>query len=261
MLMEVDMMRFWCVILSLLVLCSLVVLPVSASGTTEFFVRTDKELLVPGDTITCTVSMGAVENLFGMKLKVNIPEGLTIVEDSSLVGDDLATVLHAAKIEFVESTGIFLVGACEYTSEAEPMLFQFQCTVDADATGSMEIFLEIDPENVFDMDYENIGYSVTTAMVKIDDECKHSWKEASSDENGHWYDCELCDLSRIEPHVDDNGNQRCDVCDYEYTVTEQSDADASNKGGIVLAIILALLILGCSAAVVYLKKTRKSKKS
>ena len=257
-------MRLLSCILCLMMLCSFLILPASAVGSTEFIVRTDKEILLPGDTITCTVSMGAVDNLFGMKLKVTIPEGLTVVEDSGIVGEDLATVLHAAKIEFVETTGVFLVGACEFTSTMETMLFQFQCTVDEDATGSMEIFLDIDPENVFNIDYENIGYTVTTATVKMDEECKHSWKDADPDENGHWYDCELCDLSKIEAHVDDNDNKLCDVCGYNVTESEDADglpSNEKNNGGLVWAVILAFLILGCAAVVVYLKKKRKVKRS
>ncbi len=256
-------MRLMSCILCLLMLCSFLILPASAVGTTEFIVRTDKEILLPGDTITCTVSMGTVENLFGMKLKVAVPEGLTVVEESGVVGEDLATVLNAAKIEFVETTGVFLVGACEYTSTSETVLFQFQCTVDEDATGSMEIFLDIDPENVFNIDYENIGYTVTTATVKMDEECKHAWADADADENGHWYDCSLCDLSKIEAHVDDNDNKLCDVCGY-HVAEENADglpSNQKNKGGIVWAVILALLIFGCAAAVVYLKKKRKVKRS
>lgn len=227
-------------------------LPVTAAEPTEFLVRTDRDTPRCGETITCTVSMGAVENLYGMKLKVNIPKGLTLVEGSGSIASDLQAKLNAARIEFVESTGVFLAGACHYSATSETELFQFQCVVNEDAPETMEIILEIDPENVFDLSYENIAFTTTSALVMLDDTCLHEWSDAVADEdNGHWFDCQLCDLSRIDAHEDGNSDGLCDICGYGTPIKK--------NGMIVLVFIAAVVVLGVSFFGFYwIKKRNRS---
>lgn len=249
------MRRFICI----LILLSLMTVPASATGSTEFTVRTDKDTVSAGDVVTCTVSMGAVENLFGLKLKVNIPEGLTLVEGSGTFAEDHADTFNAAQVDFFEDNGVFIVGGCDYTGTSEIVLFQFQCTVDEAAADTMEVFLEIDPENVFDKDYENIAFTVATATLQKNEPvapaCEHTWKKESGDENGHWFDCSKCDLSRIEAHVDSDGNEICDVCNYDMKLKESG----SGKG-IVLAAVILVLLTGVSIVVVVFVKNKPKKK-
>ena len=56
-------------------------LPVFAvpGKTTTLTARPDKATASPGETITYTVTLGAVEDLLGIKFKLIIPEGLTFV--------------------------------------------------------------------------------------------------------------------------------------------------------------------------------------
>lgn len=248
-------MRFVSYILCFAVLLSVFAISASAVNSTEFFVKVDKTSVSPGDVITCTVSMGAVENLFGLKLKVNIPEGLTVVEGSSVISENLANTFQAARVEYLESNGVFIVGGCDYTGASEITLLQFQCTVDEDASDDMEIFLEIDPENVFDTEYENISFRVTTATIQKKGECQHIWVKEFADENGHWYDCTQCDLSRIEAHEDKDGDEICDACDYDMKLK-----DSGSDKGIVLAAVILVLLAGVSTVVIIYVKTKPKKK-
>ena len=242
--------RLTAVLMLLVCFSCFLAVPCFAAGTTEFIVRTDRDCLRPGDTVTCTVSVGAVEDLYGMKLKVNIPEGLTLVKGSGSTGKDLTEVLGAAKTEFVESTGVFLAGACQYSAAEETVLFQFQCVVDENPPESMEIFLEIDPENVFDSQYQNISFTVTSATIRLDDTCVHVWSEASADEeNGHWFDCQLCDMSRIDDHMDSDEDGLCDVCGY---------GTPAKKGNFVVWVIVGLLAAAGVAVTAWLMTKRKT---
>lgn len=228
-------------------LCSAII-PASATGTTEFTVVLDKDTVRPGDTVTCTVNMGSVEDLYGMKLKVTVPDGLTLVQGSGVTNPDLAQVMNAAKTEFVESTGVFLVGTCHYSATSEIQLFQFQCTVDEDAPDTMEFYLDIDPENVFDSKYQNIPFVTQSAIVSLDDTCFHSWTEATAEEdNGHWFDCQLCEMSRIEDHIDENEDGLCDVCGYGTPV---------KKGNIGIPILVGILLLICAGGAFFYIKIR-----
>lgn len=234
-------------------LLSMAGVPASAAGTTEFAVRTDKDTLRIGDTVTCTVSMGTVEDLYGVKLKITIPEGLTFVEGSGVIDDQLNEVLNAAKTEFVEATGVFLAGACHYSSTSETVLFQFQCTVDADAPDTMEMFLDIDPENVFDSQYQNISFTTTAAVIHLDDTCAHSWTGATADEdNGHWFDCQLCEMSRIEDHMDGDEDGVCDVCGYGTPV---------KKGTIAVPIVIMVMLILAAASITLLVMKQKRHRS
>ena len=157
------------------------VIPVAAVGSTSFKMTADKTQANPGDTITYTLSLGAVENIYSIKLKLVIPEGLTYVAGSGKAADGLQALMSASKAEFTEATMVFIVGSSNYTSASDTVLMQFQCTVNENATGSQEVTLDIDPDNIFDQDYENIDFTVTTAPVSVTAACSHSWNAADCD--------------------------------------------------------------------------------
>ena len=123
----------------------------------------------PGDEITYTVKMSAVQNLAGMKFKLVIPEGLTFVEGKEV--DDLQTTLHAAKAEFTEATKVFVVGSSNYSSNEETVLMTFKCSVDTGITGSKEVTFNIDEDDIFDtssqMNNIPVDYSDTGSTVNI----------------------------------------------------------------------------------------------
>lgn len=253
-------------------------LPAFAAGSTSFKMTADSTDVSPGDTVTYTVSLGAVEDLYSLKLKIVIPEGLTYVAGSGKIAEGLEVTMNAAKCEFVEESMVLIVGSCAYSSEFETELLQFQCSVDADTSGLKVVHFEIDPENVFDMEYDNIDYTVTSAAVSVDEPCDHEWVNAdcttpkscklcgvvdgtvsehqwqdpqADGEDGHWYDCANCTLSRLEEHIDQDENGACDVCGY---------TSPEDSGNVILWIVLAVGLLGAGAAtVVILKKKKKQK--
>ena len=81
--------RITSIVLCLALLVSLMVaaVPVSATDTVKFTMTADKTTANVGDTITYTISIGAVENLAGFQFELAIPEGLTFVKNSSSVNE------------------------------------------------------------------------------------------------------------------------------------------------------------------------------
>ncbi len=265
----------------ILIVCilSLFAVPAVAVGTTSFKMTADRTDVSPGDTVNFTVSLGAVEKLYGLKFKVVIPEGLCYVEGSGKVTEGLDASMNAAKVEFIESSMVFIVGACDYSSSSDTTLLQFQCTVEEDAFGSKVVNLEIDPENVFDLEYYNIEYTVYSAAVSVNDYCDHSWsfgdcenpkvcklcgvvegeasghhwkEECVGDENGHWYDCLECDVSKIDPHTDGDGDQICDICGF-------NEADKDN-GNVVVAIVIGAIVLISAGGVFFILRKKPKRK-
>ena len=87
---------------------SFTALPVFAvpGKTTTLTARPDKATASPGETITYTVTLGAVEDLLGIKFKLIIPEGLTFVTGAEKAG--VKEALGATSAEFTPSTKVFL---------------------------------------------------------------------------------------------------------------------------------------------------------
>jgi len=178
--------RIMSIVLVLVMLIGLVaaVVPVAAAGSTSFAMTADKTEAKPGDTITYTVSIGAVEDIVGFKLKLAIPAGLTYVEGSGAAVEGLEDTMDAVKAEFTESSKVFIFGAnsrTSYTSASETVLMTFQCTVDADATGDLEINFIIDEDEVYDSDLDNISFTTTTAPVAVAAAGghEHTWEDAT----------------------------------------------------------------------------------
>ena len=93
--------RITSIVLCLALLVSLMVaaVPVSATDTVKFTMTADKTTANVGDTITYTISIGAVENLAGFTFELVIPEGLTFVAKSSSVNPVLK-----GSLDFGEAT-------------------------------------------------------------------------------------------------------------------------------------------------------------
>ena len=121
----------------------------------------------PGDEITYTVKMSAVQNLAGMKFKLVIPEGLTFIEGK--VVDGLQATLNAAKAEFTKSTKVFVVGSSNYSSDSDTTLMTFKCSVDSESTGDKEVTFIVNEGDTCDTSYNDIevDYSNTGSKVTI----------------------------------------------------------------------------------------------
>ena len=156
-----------------LVLCMLVsAVPAFATAATVFKITPDKTTANPGDTINYTVTMGAITDLAGMKLKLVIPEGLTFVTGAA--APNIQTTLKAASAEWTESTKVFLVGSSDWTSSDDLTLFTFSCTVNAGANGNYAVLFDdatfevIDSEdNDISCDRSNLGSTVTVTPAPV----------------------------------------------------------------------------------------------
>ena len=162
--------RITSIVLCLALLVSLMVaaVPVSATDTVKFTMTADKTEANVGDTITYTISIGAVENLAGFTFELVIPEGLTFVKNSSSVNEAWEGELDFGEASFAEKTMIF-VGASNNSTNVpgETEVMSFQCTVDEGAAGTLTTDFIMNVGDVFDGDYNDFAFTATGASVTI----------------------------------------------------------------------------------------------
>ena len=157
--------------------------PPPASASVDFTVKADAATANPGDTITFEVSVAPVANVGGIVFTLNIPEGLSFVAGSSSVNAALKGSMNFGEASFAESTLVF-VGVSNESSNiaADTVLMTFQCTVDAAASGSKTVTLDVLADDVFDADLNNIPFTVTDATVSVEAAgCAHDWADADCD--------------------------------------------------------------------------------
>ena len=154
-------------LLIIAIMVSLMPIRIFAISALNLTITPDVTEAHPGDEITYTVKMSAVQNLAGMKFKLVIPEGLTFVEGSAV--DGLQATLNAAKAEFTTATKVFVVGSSNYSSNSDTTLMTFKCSVDSECNGNKEITFNIDEDDIFDTSYDNIpvNYTNTGSTVNI----------------------------------------------------------------------------------------------
>lgn len=143
-----KVIKFVTVLLFITMILSLLPTHIFAVDTVKFSITPNVTEAHPGDEITYTVKMSAVQNLAGIKLKLVIPDGLTFIEGKEV--DDIQEKLNSAKTEFITSTKIFIVGSSDYSSDTETTLMTFKCSVDEGITGEKEITCIIDEDDIFD---------------------------------------------------------------------------------------------------------------
>lgn len=127
-----------------------------AEPATEITVTADKTEVFPGDVITYTITMGAVERMQGFEFKLEVAEGLTYNVGSYQVTENLSGIFGSEKAEFTESSKKFIVygGGC-YTNTAPTQIMTFTCT--AGEVGSYTVKLtEID---MSDPEYETVEWT------------------------------------------------------------------------------------------------------
>ena len=126
-----------------------VAVPVYAApvASTTLTVAADKTTAAPGDTITYTITMGAVSDLGSIQMVLDIPAGLTYVAGSRSLASGLKATLGFDDVAFTENmtTGRHIINgaasAADYESAADTVIATFKCTVDAGATGTLEVGL------------------------------------------------------------------------------------------------------------------------
>ena len=111
--------------------------------STQLKVIPDKTTASPGETITYTIIMGPVSDMGSMQMVLDIPTGLTYVENSAKLTDGLRTTLGFDTVDWTEVSKMVngVASAADYESATDTELAKFQCKVDDGATGSLEVGL------------------------------------------------------------------------------------------------------------------------
>ncbi len=126
-----------------------VAVPVYAApaASTTLIVAADKTTAAPGDEITYTITMGPVSDLGSIQMVLDIPAGLTYVAGSRSLASGLKATLGFDDVAFTENmaTGRHIINgaasAADYESAADTVIATFKCSVDAGATGTLEVGL------------------------------------------------------------------------------------------------------------------------
>ena len=146
--------------------------PVTSTALT---VSADKATAAPGETITYTITMGPVSDLGSIQMVLDIPSGLTYVSGSGSLAAGLKAKLGFDSVDYTEGTKdgkprIMINGvasAANYESATDTVIATFKCTVDAGATGTLEVGLtELEFYSV-DLTDNTSRFSVVTAKVTV----------------------------------------------------------------------------------------------
>ena len=153
-----------------------VAVPVYAApaASTTLTVAADKTTAAPGDEITYTITMGPVSDLGSIQMVLDIPAGLTYVAGSRSLASGLKATLGFDDVAFTENiaTGRHIINgaasAADYASAADTVIATFKCTVDAGATGTLEVGLK-ELEFISCQSFEDITsrFSVVKTAVAI----------------------------------------------------------------------------------------------
>ena len=138
--------------------------------STQLKVIPDKTKASPGDIITYTIVMGPVSDMGSMQMVLDIPTGLTYVENSAKLTDGLRTTLGFDTADWTEVTKMVngVASAADYESATDTELAKFQCKVDDGATGSLEVGLtNLEFGSCKTFEYHTDRFSVVKTPVTI----------------------------------------------------------------------------------------------
>lgn len=156
--------RIISLIASLVLIVSLLPLSAFAATPTPIKVVADKSEAKAGDTITYTITIGAVEKMQGFEFKVQFPDALTYV--SYAVPDGLKETLGSDKADWTESSKKFIVaGGGSYSNAGETEIIKITCTVNEGASG--EVSINITGIDMSDPDYETIETTLDLSAAKV----------------------------------------------------------------------------------------------
>ena len=150
--------------------------PALAAGSVDLKVTADKTEASPGDTITFTITLGPVSDMGSMQMDLVIPEGLTYVANSGKLADGLKETLGFDAADWTDAT-INVEGknringgasAADYSSDKDTVLATFQCTVNDDASGTLEVGLDnLEFYSCKTWENHTAEYQVIKASVKV----------------------------------------------------------------------------------------------
>lgn len=138
--------------------------------STQIKVIPDKTTASPGDIITYSIVLGPVSDMGSMQMVLDIPTGLTYVENSGKLTDGLRTALGFDVADWTEVTKMVngFASAADYESATDTELAKFQCKVDDGATGSLEVGLtNLEFGSCQTFEYHTDRFSVVKTPVTI----------------------------------------------------------------------------------------------
>ena len=138
--------------------------------STQLKVTADKTSANPGDTITYTITMGPVSDMGSMQMCLDIPTGLTYVENSTELADGLKATLGFDDVAWTEISKMIngVASAADYESNTDTVIAKFQCTVDADFSGTAEVGLtNLEFGSCQTFEYHTDRFSVVKASVTV----------------------------------------------------------------------------------------------
>ena len=148
--------------------------------STQLKVVPDKTTANPGDIITYTIVMGPVSDMGSMQMVLDIPTGLTYVENSGKLADGLKNTLGFDAADWTEASirtdplypGSMINGyasAADYECDTDTTLATFQCKVNNDFTGTVSVGLvKLEFGSCQTFEYHTDRFSVVPTAVTIE---------------------------------------------------------------------------------------------
>ena len=152
--------------------------------STQLKVTADKTSAKPGDTITYTITMGPVSDMGSMQMCLDIPTGLTYVENSTELADGLKATLGFDDVAWTEISKMIngVASAADYESNTDTVIAKFQCTVDADFSGTAEVGLtNLEFGSCQTFEYHTDRFSVVKASVTVTVPHTHVYDQTNTD--------------------------------------------------------------------------------
>ncbi len=157
------------VCLILVVSLMIQIIPVVAANTTEVTFIANKSQAKAGDTITYTVTLGPVEHLNNGGFTLVLPEGITY-SGYSIPSGLKEQLAGTGALEWTESSLSFnFYGDADYSSTSDTILLTVTGTVNAGATGTLELALYGD-EDLGNTSWQSISgvvWNTEGSRVKI----------------------------------------------------------------------------------------------
>ena len=156
----------------ILVICMLVTsIPVYAAQPTQIKVTANKTTAQQGDVIDYTITMGSVSGLGTIQMDLLIPNGVTYVANSGALASGLKATLGFDDVAFTEVTkrisGMAL--ATDYSSNSDTEIATFQCRVDDEFTGNVEVSVNnLEFYSVETWEDNTSNFTVVAATVTIE---------------------------------------------------------------------------------------------
>ena len=167
--------RITSILLCFIMLFSMLVsaVPVYAATyeSTQLKVVPDKTTANPGDIITYTIVMGPVSDMGSMQMVLDIPTGLTYVENSGKLADGLRTALGFDAADWTEVSKMVngYASAADYECDADTTLATFQCKVNDGFTGTVSVGLKnLEFGSCQTFEYHTNRFSVVPTAVAIE---------------------------------------------------------------------------------------------